>query len=81
MLNLFYQYRTTDFFPAIEEHMLTAESIVLLLINKVDEIWDEEASENIPLESPIVRWKKLLGNKDPAVATGEEPLLGAKRLN
>ena len=61
--------------------MLTAESIVLLLINKVDQIWDEENEENVPLESPIVRWKKLLGNKDPAVATTEEPIFGPKKFN
>lgn len=48
--------------------MLTAESIVLLLINKVDEVWDEELGEDRKLESPITRWKKLIGNMDPAVA-------------
>ena len=33
------------------------------------------------LESPIVRWKRLIGDKDPAVATGEEPLPGPKEIN
>ena len=37
--------------------MLTADSIVLLLINKVDEVWNEEVGEDVKLESPIVRWK------------------------
>ena len=37
--------------------MLTAESIVLLLINKVDEVWDDEKCENVKLDSPITRWK------------------------
>lgn len=35
----------------------------------------------MPLESPIVRWKKLLGNKDPEVAKSEEPLPGPKVTN
>jgi len=61
--------------------MLTADSIVLLLINKVDEVWDEELGEDVKLESPITRWKKLIGNLDPAVATSEEGLPGPKVLN
>lgn len=60
---------------------MTAESIVLLLINKVDFVWDEQAQEEVKLDSPIVRWKKLLGNKDPAEAKSEEPLLGPKTFN
>lgn len=61
--------------------MLTADSIVLLLINKVDEVWDEEAGEDVKLESPIVRWKKLIGDKDPAIATSEEGIPGLKVMN
>ena len=48
--------------------MVTAESVVLLLINKVDTVWSEEAGMDVKLESPIVRWKKLIGDKDPEVA-------------
>ena len=61
--------------------MLTADSIVLLLINKVDEVWDEELGEDVKLESPINRWKKLIGNMDPSVATGEEGIPGLKVMN
>ena len=68
VLNLFYPYKENDFYADIEEHMLTAESIILLLINKVDMVWDDERQEEVKLESPIVRWKRLLGDKDPAVA-------------
>jgi hypothetical protein len=56
--------------------MMTAESIVLLLINKVDKVWDEEKQEDVKLESPIIRWKKLIGNKDTEVAKTEDPLEG-----
>jgi murein L,D-transpeptidase YafK len=52
--------------------MQTAESIVLLLINKVEEVWDEERGEDVKLESPIVRWKQLIGDKDPEVARSQD---------
>ena len=48
--------------------MMTADSLVLLLINKTNEVWNEELGENTQLESPIERWKKLIGNMDPEVA-------------
>jgi len=35
ILNIFYPYRQSSFYGDIEEHMQTAESIILLLINKV----------------------------------------------
>jgi hypothetical protein len=53
--------------------MLTAESIVLLLINKVETVYDEAKEEDIKLESPIVRWKKLIGSKEPAEAKTINP--------
>ena len=81
VLNLFYPYRQKDFFGEIEEHMMTAESIILLLINKTDTVWSEEAQEEVKLDSPIVRWKQLIGNKDPEVAKGEDPLPGPKKVN
>ena len=68
ILNLFYPYRNATFFQDINEHLQTAESLVLLLINKVETIYDEAKEEDVKLESPITRWKKLIGDKDPAVA-------------
>lgn len=47
---------------------MTADSIVLLLINKSNEVWNEDLGENAPLGSPIDRWKNLIGNMDPEVA-------------
>jgi nucleoside diphosphate kinase len=52
---------------------MTAESIVLLLINKVDKVYDEVKEEDVKLESPIIRWKKLIGDKDPAEAKIKDP--------
>ena len=49
--------------------MLTSESIVLLLVNKVDKVpAEEEGEEDIKLEPPVVRWKKLIGNRSPEEA-------------
>ena len=53
--------------------MMTAESIVLLLVNSRDTIPSEEdGEEEIKLESPIVRWKKLLGDKNPEEAKAND---------
>ena len=53
---------------------MTAESVVLLLVNDKEFIpAEEEGEEDIKLESPVVRWKKLLGNKNPEEAKAEEP--------
>ena len=81
VLNLFYSYKDKDFFMEIEEHMMTADSIVLLLINKVDQVWDENKQEDVKLESPIVRWKNLIGNRDPDVANKEEVMKGPMVIN
>ena len=58
--------------------MLTAESIIFLLINKVDTVYDPEKEIEVKLDSPIERWKQLLGNKDPAEATSEEAIVQQK---
>ena len=68
VLNLYYPYRNATYFPEIVEHMMTAESLILLLINKVETMWDEAKEEDVKLESPITRWKKLVGAKDPVDA-------------
>ena len=65
ILNIFYAHRNASYYPDIQEHMMTAESIVMLLVNKVDKIPNEEdpTGEEIILEAPVVRWKALLGDK------------------
>ena len=51
---------------------MTAESVVLLLVNKVDSIpGEEEGDDDIKLESPVVRWKKLIGHRSPEEAKAE----------
>ena len=51
----------------------------MILINKVESKYDSEKDEEVKLDDPITRWKKLLGNKDPEVAkTENEDCLRAK---
>ena len=53
---------------------MTAESEVLLLVNSVDSLpAEEDGEEDIKLESPVVRWKKLIGDKSPDYCKEEEP--------
>jgi nucleoside diphosphate kinase len=70
---LYYPYRNAPFFEHIQEHHLTAESLVLLIINKVETVYDEKKDEDVKLESPIIRLKKLVGNKDPNEAKLSDP--------
>jgi nucleoside diphosphate kinase len=59
VLNLFYPHRNASYYADIQEHMMTAESIVMLLVNKVDSIPHptDNMAEDIKLEAPVVRWK------------------------
>ena len=45
----------------------------MILINKHDSKFDAEKGEEVKLEDPITRFKKLLGNKNPAEAKTEAP--------
>jgi len=73
VLNLFYHFRNAPFFEQIKKHLLTAESLVLILVNKVESVYDEQKEEDVKLDSPIVRWKRLIGDKDPAEAKAKDP--------
>lgn len=52
---------------------MTAESLVLLIINKVETVWDEHKEMDVKLDSPIIRFKKLIGDKDPSEAKAKDP--------
>ena len=74
ILNLFYKHRNAPYYAEIEEHMMTAESVVLLLVNDKETVpAEEEGEEEIKLDSPVVRWKKLIGNRNPEEAKTEDP--------
>jgi nucleoside diphosphate kinase len=72
ILNLFYKYRNKEFYDDIKEYLSAGESKVLLLINKVETKYDEEIEEDVKLDDPITRWKKLIGPFDPEVAKTED---------
>jgi hypothetical protein len=45
---------------------MTAESIVLLLTNARDTIPSKvEGEDDVKLDTPVVRWKRIIGHKDP----------------
>ncbi len=73
ILNLHYPYRNATFFEHISEHLQSAESLVFILVNKVESVYDEQKEEDVKLESPIIRWKKMIGDKDPAEAKIKDP--------
>lgn len=46
----------------------------MLLVNSRETIQaEEEGEEDIKLENPVLRWKKLLGDKDPELAKTADP--------
>ena len=72
ILNLFYNHRNAPYFADIEEHMMTSESVVLLLVNACETVpAEDERDEDVRLENPVIRWKKLLGSRLPEEAKGE----------
>jgi hypothetical protein len=47
--------------------------LVFILVNKVETVYDEHKEEDVKLESPIIRWKRMIGDKDPAEAKVKDP--------
>ncbi len=45
----------------------------MIIINKVDSVYDEEKEMDVKLENPIARFKSILGDKNPEVAKANEP--------
>lgn len=50
---------------------MSGDSLIFILINKVDSKIDPSSNEEIKLDDPITRFKKLLGNKNPPDAKNE----------
>ena len=73
ILNLFYSHRNASYYADIQEHFMTAESIVLLLTNSRDTIPAKvDGEDDIKLDNPVVRWKRMIGNKDPDDAKAQK---------
>jgi hypothetical protein len=74
ILNLFLAYKNQTFFFDIQEHLMTAESEVLLLTNRFETVLsdpNDENSEEITLKPAVERWKEMIGKMDPAEAKTE----------
>jgi len=52
---------------------MSADSTIMILINRVDSKFDPSKNEDVKLEDPITWLKKLLGNKTPGDAKTENP--------
>jgi len=73
ILNLFYSHRNASYYADIQEHLMTAESVVLLLTNSRDTIPAKvDGEDDIKLDNPVVRWKRMIGNKDPDDAKAQK---------
>jgi len=73
ILNLFYSHRNASYYADIQEHLMTAESIVLLLTNSRDTIPAKvDGEDDIKLDNPVVRWKRMIGHKDPDDAKAQK---------
>jgi nucleoside diphosphate kinase len=58
---------------------MTSESIVMLLVNSVDKIENPDPTgEEIKLAAPVVRWKELIGDKQPEIAKEDPKSLRGK---
>jgi len=78
VLNLFYVHRYANYYEEIEQAMMTADSIVMLITNRVEFLKSDDpaAPEDVKLATPSERWKELIGDKDPAVAKENGQLRG-----
>ncbi len=71
--NLFNKYKDEEFYEQIQEEMVSGDSLVLVLTNKLESKFDEERKEEVKIDNPIDRVKRLIGDKDPDVARSANP--------
>ena len=72
--NLYFKHTTKDYFSDITEHMTCGPVAILVLINKEETYLDENGIKTY-YDSPVQRWKEMIGDKDPNVAKGDENAL------
>ena len=72
--NLYFKHTTKDYFIDITEHMTCGPVAILVLINKEDTYLDENGIKTY-YDSPVQRWKEMIGDKDPNVAKSDENAL------
>ncbi len=72
--NLYFKHTTKDYFVDITEHMTCGPVAILVLTNKEDTYLDENGIKTY-YDSPVQRWKEMIGDKDPNVAKSDENAL------
>ena len=65
--NLYFKHPKKDYFPDIIDHMTCGPVAILVLTNKEDTYLDENGIKTY-YESPVQRWKEMIGDKDPNIA-------------
>lgn len=70
--NLYFKHVGNNYFKDIVEFMTCAPVAILVLINKEETYLDEHGIKTY-YQSPIVRWKEMIGHKDPNVAKSTNP--------
>lgn len=72
LANLYFKHVGKEYFKDIVEFMSSAPIAILVLINKEDTYMDENGIKTY-YNSPIVRWKEMIGHKDPVIAKNMNP--------
>ena len=72
--NLYFKHTTKDYFPDIIAHMTCGPVAILVLTNKEDTYLDENGIKTY-YDSPVQRWKEMIGDKDPNTAKSDEKAL------
>ena len=75
--NLYFKHPKKDYFPDIIDHMTCGPVAILVLTNKEDTYLDENGIKTY-YESPVQRWKEMIGDKDPNIAKTDENSLRGK---
>ena len=80
--NLYFKHTTKDYFIDITEHMSCGPVAILVLTNKEETYLDENGIKTY-YNSPVQRWKEMIGDKDPNVSKADENSLRSiwKRFN
>lgn len=72
VMNLFFKHTQKDYFVDILKYLCSGPVAILVLANKEEAYIDNNGIRTL-YKSPIVRWKELIGDKDPSVAKTQNP--------
>lgn len=70
--NLYYKQTAKEYFSDILEYMTSGPVAILVLVNKSDTYIDSNGIKTL-YTSPVIRWKELIGHKDPGQSKTTNP--------